>query len=634
MSLSGAGGNGGPGARERTPLACSIRRPAENFVPLTFRPKRQGGLGHEGLGGPPKPARQRRALPFRGDGFTALPLLLLALLLLACPGWSRAEAPVIEAMFPLGGQAGTTVKVTFTGKLGPGPVGGWADFPGSVVKPDGTNGIFQIIIPPNTPPGPRLLRLFNADGASRPRIFMVGILPEITEIEPNDSLTKPQAITNLPITINGRFDKAGDVDLFSVPLAAGQTLVAEAVANMVGSSIDPALTLRDAAGNQVAFAHDGIGLDSLLVYPVTKAGTHLVQLSGFAYPPAADVRFVGGKNLFYRLTLTTGPYLRGSFPAGIPRGQAATVQLFGWNLNGTNQFLSHAVVASAATGRLDFAEITRPAIPNPVQLALGDGPEVLEVEPNDSRAQAQKIIPPLTVNGRLDRAGDIDRFSFQARKGERFELKLLASSPGAPMDSLLTVEDATGKELARVDDSAGDTNARLVWAAPAETNYVVVVRDLFNKGGPDYVYRLEIGTPVPGFTVAVDTHAFAVQVGKTNELKLTITPVNGYSCTNLQVVIEGLPDEVTVQAPKITAKGGEVKLSLIASAEAEPSNQPMRVLVVAPEFKPAKSCPAIFTVNAKDTSPELFINQTDSLWLTVTSGPALASPAVKKKKKK
>ncbi|GDY22787.1 hypothetical protein LBMAG56_41340 [Verrucomicrobiota bacterium] len=560
--------------------------------------------------------------------------MLLALALLGCPAWSRAEAPVIESMFPLGGQAGTTAKVTFTGKLGPGPIGGWVNFPGGVVKPDGTNGNFQIVIPTNTPPGPYLLRLFNTDGSSRPRIFMVGIFPEITEIEPNDSVTKPQAITNLPVTINGRFDKAGDVDLFAVKLATGQTLVAEAVANMLGSSIDPALTLRDAAGNQVAFAHDGIGLDARLAYPVSKAGTYIVQLAGFAYPPAADVRFVGGKSQFYRLMLTTGAYLRSSFPAGLARGQAGSVQLNGWNLAGTNQVLAHPVAAAAVTGRVDFAEITRAAVPNRLRLALGDGAEVLEIEPNDTREKAQKITPPVTVNGRLDRAGDVDRFAFSARKGERFEFKLLAGTLGGPMDSVLVIEDAAGKELARVDDSAGDTDARLVWAATAETNYFVAVRDLFSKGGPDFVYRLEVGPPAPGFTVAVDTHAFAVQVGKTNELKLTVTPVNGYACTNLQVVVEGLPDEVTAQVPKIAAKGGEVKVSLIASVDAEPSNQPIRVLVVAPEFKPAKVRPAIFTVNAKDTSPELFINQTDALWLTVTSGPALASPVVKKKKKK
>ena len=155
---------------------------------------------------------------------------------------------------------------------------------------------------------------------------------------------------------------------------------------------------------------------------------------------------------------------------------------------------------------------------------------------------------------------------------------------------------------------------------------------MFGKGGPDYVYRLEMGPPVAGFTVAAENHAFAVQVGKTNELKLTVTPVNGYNCTNLTVTVEGLPEGVVARVPPMVAKGGEVKVVLVASPEAEPSNQPIRVLVGEGSGK-GKSRSAVFAVNAKDTSPELWINHTDSLWLTVTAGPALASPVIKKKKK-
>ncbi len=49
---------------ERTPLACRFRRLAENLVPLTFwRGEKKWELGHDGWGGPPKPARGPRALP-------------------------------------------------------------------------------------------------------------------------------------------------------------------------------------------------------------------------------------------------------------------------------------------------------------------------------------------------------------------------------------------------------------------------------------------------------------------------------------------------------------------------------------------------------------------------------------------
>ena len=545
----------------------------------------------------------------------------------------RAAAPVIDSFSPLGGQVGGKTKITFSGKLAPWPVGGWVEGAGIECKADGTNGFFEISISTNAAPGPRLLRLFNADGASTPRIFMVGTFPEISETEPNDAASKPQVIVKLPLTINGAFDKAGDVDSFAVKLEAGQTLVAEAIANMVGVAIDPVINLRDADGNKVAFAHDGLGLDPLLAYPVMKSGTYIVQLAGFAYPPAADVRYVGGKSQYYRLSLTTGPYIRYAFPAGIRRGEAATVQLHGWNLGGTNQSLAHALPTAATTGRVDFAEITRPGLPNRVRLALGDGVEIFEIEPNNTVTNAQKIVPPVTINGRIDPAADVDRFTFAAKKGERFEMKLLSASLGAPMDALLIVEDASGKELLRVDDSAGDFDARQIWAAPSDGNFVIAVRDLFSKGGPDFVYRLEVGAPVPSFTVAADTHGYAVQVGKTNEFKLTVTPVNGFVCTNLQVTIEGLPEGVEAQVPKIAAKGGEVKVSLVASADAEPSNQPIRVWVVDKD-KPALARAAMFTVNAKDTSPELFINSTDALWLTVTSGPAQPNAAAKKKKKK
>lgn len=463
--------------------------------------------------------------------------------------------------------------------------------------------------------------------------FMVGRFPEIDETEPNDGVANAQSIAKLPATINGKFDQAGDVDSFAVRAEAGQTLVAECNASMIGAPLDCVINLRDAAGNKLAFVHDGIGLDPLLAFPVTKSGTYIVQVSGFSYPPAADVRFTGGKGQFYRLSITTGPYVRNAFPAGVARGTNSSVELSGWNLGAPGKAPELTVNANASLTAKTLVT-SSPRFPNRIRLALGERPEIREVEPNNTLTNAQPITPPATINGRIDPAGDVDRFAFTARKGERFEMRLASASLGFPLDSLLRVEDSTGKELARNDDAtSGEFDSRLVWSSPADGTYFATVKDLFSKGGPEFVYRLEIGAPLADFTVAADNHAYTLQSGKTNEIKITIAALNNFQSTNFVVAIDGLPEGVTLAPPKVPAKGGEVKLSLVADTDAEPSNQPIQIKVTAADAKPPRTRTAFFGMNAKDTSPDLFINETDQLWLTVSQQALKVAPAPKKKKK-
>ena len=45
-------------------------------------------------------------------------------------------------------------------------------------------------------------------------------------------------------------------------------------------------------------------------------------------------------------------------------------------------------------------------------------PVVLEQEPNDDEAHAQKVIPPCDISGTFAPIGDSDLFRFEGRKGE------------------------------------------------------------------------------------------------------------------------------------------------------------------------------------------------------------------------
>lgn len=75
------------------------------------------------------------------------------------------------------------------------------------------------------------------------------------EKEPNGGFRQPQALA-LPTTVRGKIEHAEDVDVFSITLQSGQTLVAEVAAARLGSALDSLLTLHDSRGNVLALNDD------------------------------------------------------------------------------------------------------------------------------------------------------------------------------------------------------------------------------------------------------------------------------------------------------------------------------------------------------------------------------------------
>lgn len=126
--------------------------------------------------------------------------------------------------FPSGGQVGTTVQANLNGTF--------PDWPPKIVvySPDikfefKEKNKVSITVDPKASPGPKVFRLFNKDGTSAPKAFWVGTIPEIEEIEPNNTYLKPQSIGTGPVLINGRFAIAGDTDSFAVDAKKGRQLL-------------------------------------------------------------------------------------------------------------------------------------------------------------------------------------------------------------------------------------------------------------------------------------------------------------------------------------------------------------------------------------------------------------------------
>ncbi len=193
------------------------------------------------------------------------------------------ELPFVTGIFPLGGPAGERTAVELTG---------W-NLP---VKRLSVGGEGQA-------PGIRSLSVRKGDQASNLVPFAVDTLPECLEKEPNDRQADAQSVA-LPVIVNGRVDRPGDVDVFRFEGRAGATIVAAVDARRLNSPLDSALKLVDAAGKQLAFNDDyedkGAGLtthhaDSWLSATLPADGTYSVQL--------ADAQHKGGPDYTYRLRI-------------------------------------------------------------------------------------------------------------------------------------------------------------------------------------------------------------------------------------------------------------------------------------------------------------------------------------------
>ena len=76
---------------------------------------------------------------------------------------------------------------------------------GRVVDAKDPNRVkLSVTVAADAPVGEREFRLLNAGGVSNRFRFLVGELPEITEVEPNNDKTAPQKIASLPVVINGQ----------------------------------------------------------------------------------------------------------------------------------------------------------------------------------------------------------------------------------------------------------------------------------------------------------------------------------------------------------------------------------------------------------------------------------------------
>ena len=495
--------------------------------------------------------------------------LLFLGLIAASTAAALADAPTVEHNFPAGLTRGSTEVVTIAGKFEPWPPKVWVSCPGVLFTAETNKGKFRVETSADAPVGAHWLRAFNADGPSAPRIFVVSREAELLEAEPNNHFTNAQPVTPLPMTVNGRLDKSGDVDSFAVTLTAGEWLDARLDAYTLASKIDALLRLVSPDGVQQAWNHDFDTLDPRLIWQAPSNGSYVVQVMGFKHPADAEVRLTGGDGCVYRLHLAAG--------------------------------------------------IQRPDV-------FGGKGGMAEQEPNNTFTNAVTLSLPASVRGAIGGAEDEDCFAFEVKKDESIEASVGAASVGSSLDATLKITDATGKELARNDDASGSRDPRLEWKAPTNGTFCVVVGNLLHNGGTNHFYQLSLQRLAPEFKASLAANSITMTAGETNEVKFTVTRLRGFE-RKLKAQLKGLPDGLRAEPVDVSGKSGENTLKLIAGAEAKVAQVPLSLVITDVESGEERIASFALTSSSEDNGvpggyTKLLVESVGQLWLTVKAKPA------------
>ena len=188
---------------------------------------------------------------------------------------------------------------------------------------------------------------------------------------------------------------------------------------------------------------------------------------------------------------------------------------------------------------------------------------------------------PSGVTGVIDSRAGENRYQFESQKEEVWAISLQAARIDSPLDGVLSVFDATGKELARADDLPDSTDAELIFTAPVSGAYLIAVSDVSGRRvDRASIYRLTVQQQVPDYSLDVPG-AVNLQLGGKIELVIKATRTGGFD-QPIGVSLSGLPSGVTVP-DEITIPSGESEknIELVSAADATVSATLARVTATA-----------------------------------------------------
>jgi hypothetical protein len=571
-------------------------------------------------------------------------LLTAAALIGSTSAIAQLPQAKLFSVFPPGAQAGVATEVAISNGVEMDEANRLIfNHPGitAVQKVTEANGVktpvastFVVNVAAGVPDGVYEVRFSGRFGVSNPRSFVVGSRKEINEIEPNN--TREQATpVELNSTVNGRTDGSA-YDYFKFTGKAGQRVLCVLQSGKIDSKLKPVAELYDATGvipppaagapaapapqavqtgRRLASARGASRRDSVLDVTLPADGDYYLRI--------IDQVYGGSVDHFYRLTITTGPYIDFALPPAGVAGSNTQVTLFGRNLPGgqpagvnvdgrplekvavsvtvpadveNTQAADNLGAIQGGVDAFSYVWNTPAGNANPLTLFVAPAPVGLEQEPNDTPAQANKLTVPTEVAGQFQTRGDVDFFTFDAKAQEVYWIEAFGDRHGSLADPYLTLDritkDDKGVETVQRITAQDDTGLNLIpnvfetlsddpafqFVVPADGTYRVTIRDRYyeSRGEARMVYRLAIRKEAPDFKVVVlpeapladnnttaATYPANLRKGENFSCRVIAYRRDGYNGT-IDVTVENLPAGITCKGTSIGP--GQTNATIVFSA--------------------------------------------------------------------
>jgi hypothetical protein len=220
-------------------------------------------------------------------------------------------------------------------------------------------------------------------------------------------------------------------------------------------------------------------------------------------------------------------------------------------------------------------------------------------------ADLQRAEAPVAINGRISQPGEEDRYQVAVKPNSKLRVEVVAHQVGSPLDGVLAIRDNQGRQLAASDDRPGTADPGLDFTVPeGMETFVIGLRDLMNRGGSDFVYRLSVDDASrPDFDLTLAVDRVNIPAGSAVVLPLKVTRKG---CSGpIRIQVPDLPPGITVTGTEIPSSA-TIGLLAFAAAKDVAAESAIRIVgscletqpglhraAVGPETPPSKHQPWI-----------------------------------------